>query len=139
VKGEGRKHRKAARAAAADGDSLNVDETLRSEVLHCCNHVRHIHDAPVACELLAISPAETGAPTMIDVEERTAARSPELRGHAQLALGMTRWAAMDLHDERWPFIHWRAVFGTDGPIEESVPDVPAVAGFRGGSDRPRRL
>ena len=96
-RGEGRE---AARAAAADGEPLAVDEALLGEVLRAGDAVVDVDDPPLELEALAVVLAVAGGAAVVDVEHRVAAAGEQLEARREPGEGGRGRAAVARHDER---------------------------------------
>src|SRR5262245_26270202 len=80
VKRQAAQRGKAAGAAAGDRQLVAVDIAASREKFCARNTIHDVRDAPLAIELFPVSPAVSGASTIIHVEKAEAPAGPELHG-----------------------------------------------------------
>src|SRR5262249_49601588 len=99
MEGEGAQRRVAARAPARDQKLVAGDVAALGQILGAGDAIRDIDDAPPAVKLFAISPAVSGAPPVIHVENRKAAACPELQRKTESGVRCRCRSAVALHQQ----------------------------------------
>ena len=99
---EGAEGRVAAGAPAGDQEPIAVDLALVREPPRRGDAVRRIDDAPVPVETLSERAPETGAPPVVDVDDREPPARPELHLEGEARRGLRRRPSVAHHDERRP-------------------------------------